>query len=491
MVMMDFLDPRKRRAHARRLFIGYALVSVVIVLGTWLLFKATEGYGVDPRTGNIIQNSLLFVGSRPSGSNIYIDGKLLEAKTSARLILPAGKYNLSIQRDGYHTWQRDITLAEQAVARFTYPLLFPVDTQIQQLKNYPSKQLFLSQSPNSRFLLVHNPNDDPATLRFDEYDTASPARPPRTLTPPNTLLVNPRQPQSQIREIEWSADGNNLLLEYSSNQGKEFIIFNRADPTRSVNVNQLFNIRPSSVSLRNRSASQLYVYFQDGGRLQVADIERQTLTDLLSNVLAFQTRGQNIVSYMSPSSESTDLATANIWDGARSYQLANLKAGSVYPLGIGQYRDDLYFIFGSDREDRLTIYKDPLDAIRDSAAGTVSPRSALPLKGATKVLNSPNFRFMTVLAGQKLAVYDMETADTYMYTIKSPLNGQLRWLDGFRLVGNSQGRLLILDYDNTNQWQAVAAAAESGFVDRDYRYLFVTQDTNDGTALATVNLRAD
>src|SRR3990167_9800897 len=98
---MDFLDPRKRRAHSIRLMVAYLLLAVAIGLGGYLLLKAAEGYGVDPKTGSVIQNGLLFVDSNPDGADIYINDDLHQSKTSARLILPVGDYKLTIKKDGY------------------------------------------------------------------------------------------------------------------------------------------------------------------------------------------------------------------------------------------------------------------------------------------------------------------------------------------------------------------------------------------------------
>src|SRR3990167_7852081 len=151
---MDFLDPRKRRAHSIRLMVAYVLVAVAIGLGGYLLVKAAEGYGVDPKTGNVIENSLLFVDSKPGGADIYINNTLQESKTSARLILPAGDYHLTLKKEGYRSWERDISLNERSVARYVYPFLFPLEPQVKNLKTYPKTPPLISQSPDRRWLLV-------------------------------------------------------------------------------------------------------------------------------------------------------------------------------------------------------------------------------------------------------------------------------------------------------------------------------------------------
>src|SRR3990167_6869978 len=67
---MDFLDPRKRRAHHIRLMIGYGLMAVAIVLTATILVYWAYGYGFNTKTGGVVENGLLFVDSahHPGGA---------------------------------------------------------------------------------------------------------------------------------------------------------------------------------------------------------------------------------------------------------------------------------------------------------------------------------------------------------------------------------------------------------------------------------------
>ncbi len=62
---MDFLDPRKKRAYKIRLYIGYFLMAVALSIGTLILLFEAYGYDVNHKTGEVIQNGLVFVDSRP------------------------------------------------------------------------------------------------------------------------------------------------------------------------------------------------------------------------------------------------------------------------------------------------------------------------------------------------------------------------------------------------------------------------------------------
>src|SRR5579871_947654 len=151
---MDFLDPRKRRANRNRLFFGYVLVSIAILLGAVILVYSAYGYGINTKTGDIVQNGLLFLDSKPSGADIYINGQNHGSKTSARLILPAAKYTVILKRSGYRDWTKTFSLQEHSISRFVYPFLFPLKPSPVPLKSYTAEPPLATASPDRHWLLV-------------------------------------------------------------------------------------------------------------------------------------------------------------------------------------------------------------------------------------------------------------------------------------------------------------------------------------------------
>jgi len=87
---MDFLNPHKKRAHHIRLLIGYLLVAVALAMGTLILVLLSYGYDYDRKTGEVIQNSIVFVSAQPASADIYINGQRQSVNAMA-MALPAGK----------------------------------------------------------------------------------------------------------------------------------------------------------------------------------------------------------------------------------------------------------------------------------------------------------------------------------------------------------------------------------------------------------------
>lgn len=490
---MDFLDPRKRRIHTVRLMIGYFLVAIAIGLGALILVYGAYGYGINTKTGDIVQNGLLFVDSQPGGADISLNGQSQGSKTAARLILPAGSYKLTIKKDGYRTWQRNFTLAEHSIARYVYPFLFPVKPQIASLKVYSSAPPLISQSPDRRWLLVENPSSLSSSVTFDEYDTTNLTQAPKTLAMPDGLLTASGQAGSTLKEVEWSTDNKHLLLEHDYQGGTEFVIFNRDLPSDSFNVNRLFNVSPTDVRLRDKKINQLYIFNQTSGVLQMGDTSNSTLTPLLSHVLAFKSSGPDLICYVTYENAPDGEVQSRIWDGTKSYPLYTFSLGANYLIDMAQYQGHWYYIAGSDTDERVNLYKDPLSGIKNPAIAKAVPLLSLRINGATKESFSTNTRFIEAEAGQSLAVYDMETQTIYHYSLSAPLSDLLHWMDGHRLIGASQNSFFVTDYDSTNQQILVPTVyPEGGFFDRNYTHLFTIALAADGSgiSLQSVDMRA-
>ena len=125
---MDFLDPKKQRAHTIRIMVGYVLIAIALILTTTILIYQAYGFGVD-RNGKVIQNGLVFVSSTPNPATIYVNGKKNDNQTNARLLLSSGQDTFSLQRDGYREWKRAVSVEGSSVERFDYPFLFPKTLQ--------------------------------------------------------------------------------------------------------------------------------------------------------------------------------------------------------------------------------------------------------------------------------------------------------------------------------------------------------------------------
>src|SRR5665213_2134399 len=103
---MDFLDPKKHRRHMIQLMVGYVLVGSAILIATIILLELAYGYGL--KNGQVIQNGLVFVSSKPNPAEISFNGKAIKARTNTRQVLQSGIYTMRLSLTGYQDWQQTI-----------------------------------------------------------------------------------------------------------------------------------------------------------------------------------------------------------------------------------------------------------------------------------------------------------------------------------------------------------------------------------------------
>ena len=195
---MDFLDPKKQRMHKVQLLVGYILIAVALGIATTILLYEAYGFGLD-KNGKVIQNGLVFLSTQPSPANITVNGLPNKSQTNTRLQLPAGQYTIKLERDGYRTWQRQITVQGGDVQHFDYPFLFPPQRSTTAMKQYATAPALVSESPDRHWAVVQDSGDFDS---FELFDLTKPKIAPAALTLPKGVMSAADGAQSwQI--MEW------------------------------------------------------------------------------------------------------------------------------------------------------------------------------------------------------------------------------------------------------------------------------------------------
>jgi len=490
---MDFLDPRKRRANRNRLIVGYFLVAIAIGLATVILVYGAYGYGINTKTGEIVENGLLFTDSKPGGAKIFLNGKDQNKQTRSRIVLPSGNYTLTLKKDGYRDWQRKFTLEEHSVARYVYPFLFPTNPKSTALKVFDTAPALITESPSRRWLIVNSAISETKGVSFDEYDTSNVTKPSRHFVVPRSVF-NSNNKLAKLSVIEWSTDNNFFLVENQLSKGSEFVVIDRRTPQNSFNINKLFKINPSAVSLRDKKINQLYLFDNKARTLRVGVTNNGTLRPVfLKNVIAFKSYGASLISYVTDQSSTSGKVESRIWDNGETFPLYTFPAGKYYLLDAAQYQGSWYYVAGSNTTDRINIFKDPLNTIKNPDFAQAIPVSSLRVLGATNVKFSNNTRFISVQAGQHFGVYDLEQSERFQYINPFNVNTPMDWMDGHRLIGAVKGTIAIFDFDATNnQLLLPTTMTAGGYFSGDYNRLYTLAPIKNskGNVLEIIDMRA-
>ncbi|MDB5164159.1 MAG: hypothetical protein JWS12_777 [Candidatus Saccharibacteria bacterium] len=468
---MDFLDPAKKRAHGIRLFIGYFLIGVALTLATVILVFQANGYDFNRSTGTVIQNGLVFVAAQPESAAIYVNNVQQKARTDTRLTLPAGQYNIRLERDGYRTWQRTFNLNGGSIERLVYPVLWPTKLVTNDVQLYAGLSPLSMQSPDRRWLLVEQPG---SLESFDMYDLTNPTQPPVKTTVPTAILTPSKEAQSW-KLVEWSTDNRHVLLEHLFGSQHEFVMVDRETPASSFNVDKAFKITPDQVALHDKHFDSLFIYNATSKGLSLGSVKDGTVAPYLNGVRAFKPYGSNMMLYATEEGAPSGKVLIRLREDTTSYTLRQTTSNTTYLLDMARFSGAWYVAAGATSEGRTYIFKNPLDALKQHPPETLAPISILRLDNPLSLSFSNNTRFIMVQSGNKFSVYDADDDRRFSYQLKFPVDDTAKavWMDGHRLMLTHEGKTYVWDFDGVNQQSLSASSlAEGAFFDRDYLKLF-------------------
>lgn len=465
-------------------------MAIALAIGTWILAIQTTGYNYDPKTGKVVQNGLVFVDAHPVPATVYIDGQQ-KNQTDTRLVIPAGQHHLELKRDGYRTWQRQFEVAGSSIARFAYPFLFPQNLVTRDLQLYGTAPGMATETPDRHWLLVQQPG---SLTNFDVIDLNEKTNPITPLTLPNNLFTGTGNNHA-LELIEWSTNNRHVLIKHVFDGGQEFAVIDRENPGASINVNRLFEVPITSMTLRDKKFDQYYLHDTNGGVLRRADARNRQLTPILTRVMAFRPHGADVILYVSDENTGAGKAAVRIWDNEQIYNLRQLAVSKRYFIDLARFEGRWYIAAGDDTEHKVYIYRDPFTELKRTPARPALPLSVLKVAAAEYVSFSTNARFIALQGGSEFAVYDAEKNDQFRYNTRLTLSPahKAEWMDGHRLVLISDNKAVVFDFDGTNrQTLSNADPAYKIFFDRDYSGLFTisrSQVVNSRPALTRTELR--
>jgi len=473
---MDFLDPKKKRAQIKRLYIGYGLMAIALLAATYLLVSAGYGFDIDRSTGKLIQNGLIVVDSHPTSANISVNGKD-QGKTGSRLVLPAGQYSLELSASGYRSWKHGVNLEGSSIEQLVYPLLFPTQLTTKPVQDYGGLPNMVSASPDRHWLIVKTPE---ANGTFQVIDISNTKHVTTAINlPADSFATTPGA--GAFEAVEWASDNVHLLLKHAVASGNEYILLNRQNPAASINLNKYFGAQPfTTASLRDKKSDQIYLHNAADGNLFSADTKTNAIVKIISNVVNYKSYQANIVLYIVIPSATSTTAEVHLHKDSQDYLIRTMPVATAYLLDMAQFDGHFYLAIGSPTDARAYVYRDPFGDLGAVPARTPQPVRVLIVPGAQFVSFSGNARFIAVQGGSNFAVYDAETDRQHRYDTKLPLvAGQKAvWMDGHRLTLISDGKVNVYDFDGTNlQVLSDALPAYAPMFNTDYSAMFTMAPT--------------
>jgi hypothetical protein len=484
---MDYLDPQK--------LIGYVCMAVAIIIATVVLVYQAYGFGID-KNGTVIQNGIVFFSSQPNPAKVYLNGTRAKFDTNARVALPASIYKVRMSRPGYQDWQRTIEVNGGSVTHYDYPLLLPTvakTTTIAPLSTVPG---LTTQSLDRRWLIT---NDIADPDNFVVYDIKNPTKPALTISLPVDLATKATT-NEHWQIVEWADDNQHVLLQHTADTTVEYILLDRDSPTQSLNLTKTLENTPAAVALSNKKYDQYYLYNSTEHTLRTASLKAPTAVNLLSDVLAYKSYGDNAVVFFTSADAPAGKVLLKQQIGNRAVLLRSFPASTRYIVDLATYSNTPYVVASSVDENKVYIYKDPASQLAAHPAQVIVPIQVLRVNSPDYESCSSTAQYIVLEHGNQVAVYDLENKNGYNYDLSTHVSldsaqPHVQWMDGDRLTytsasSSAAGAMIqILDFDQTNQRSFIPGSPlSSPFFSPDYKNVYSFVASGNGAQLTSTAL---
>lgn len=482
---MEFLDPAAKKARTIRLFIGYALLAIVVALLTTILVYQAQGFGYD-RTKGVTQNGLLFVDAKPQSAYITIDNKTLGDKTDARVTLDEGSHSIKLSIDKYRDWTKQFAIDGGEVKYLLYPRLFPTNIPLSITRVLPTSPAWSKQSPDRHWLVYQQAANAPV---ITVADLLKPTNEPVVAALPTTAITAENGLYGTLKPLEWSDDNKHLLLLQTLPSGvKNYIQFDRENTDQSINVTKALSLtQDQELVLHDKKYDKFYAFSASKGELRTATLKGNVVSQpFITGVVAFKPHGNDFVFYVTYVGAKEGEANLIVMtDQKNKFNLRPISRdpNNVYLLDQAKFDGTWIYVAGSPSNEFVRVYRNPLTRVKANTISQAPPQVSMRIQNPQFLSFSDNVRFISVQSGKQFVIYDAEDTRTFRYEMQLNIGKeqQALWMDGHRLTVNSDGRVFVFDFDGTNAQDLVASKPEfSPNFDRDYKFLYTFMPQADG-----------
>ena len=440
-------SPRKRKL---LLYFTYGVMTTAVALISTICIFLVLGYRLDLKSGDVEQGALLQFRSFPSGATITLDRETLSFVTPGKRGVDTGEHTVTMQLDGYKTWQKTFTVKASELRWLNYPRMVPETVRTTAAKEFPTIA-DAAPSPDKKWLLVQPAADKAEFTLVDLRDDEKPVY-SQLVLPAASYTQNDGQPHVFSLE-EWDFGARYVLVKHVTGDVTEYLRLDRTDIDKTVNVSSKLGINISDIHFSGTNGSVFYAL--ENGSVRRLDSGSGTISQpLVKDVESFDLYKTSTISYVKKPIENK-VGVGVVVDG-KAVRVATYDSTMPIQVDLAEYFNDYYLAIG--RGTSVQIYKDPETSKRKKLVSFATSSAISWLR-----FNNSG-RFVATGTGSQFTSYDLETSEKA--EVNLPGNAPdpakpLQWIDDYYLASAADNDLRITEFDGANQH--VITAALPGF----------------------------
>ena len=450
------LEKRARRQSLKVIASEIIMVTTVIITVIILAFLVS-GYWLGSGF-KVERQGMLQIYSTPTGANVAVDGDApWYQRTNTSKVLSSGEHEIVLEKDGYDSWRKTVSISEGLLYRLHYPRLFLKEREKSTVYDPEATKSetpsFATVSPDYNYMLLAN-NTTTWTLialNRDELeatpiDVSAIFSSVSKATGAATGLFT-----GKILSADWSNDNEHILFQIGGDT-TEWVVLNVKNPKNSANITREFATAFDEVRIFDNSASTLFAL--RGHNLHKIDVANRQISAILA---------ENVGSYDFYESDLVYFSENKIFSGRlndeKTAVLTGVEDGSR--ILISKFYDEKY---------NFVISKNKVELFKHENLESVLEGEISFEPETVKVGHGGSFIFMQ--NGVSIAVLDMETMELKEWQLDSASYG---WLDSSMLYAVKDGTLIVYDFDGLNRRelsQNVSARFPVTIVNNKWLYYF-------------------
>ncbi|QQS21462.1 PEGA domain-containing protein [Candidatus Saccharibacteria bacterium] len=468
----------KRQKRAQLIFV-YTLMALSVITVVGILALVMLGYRFNRYDGKVEQGGLVQFDSRPSGAVVTIDGIRLANKTASKITAMSGQHTITIAKEGYTSWQKDVFVQAGGVLWLNYALLKPTKPTVttvatlptisSSMVSYDRKSMVVVAEPSNPLLYVISLNSDVPSLTKVQI--------------PTSLYTATEDATTQTFSlVGLDKEARSAIVQHTYLDKSEYLSIDIRGGNAMYNINQSAGADIAAVDYRFGDPGTVYVVTA-ARELRRLGLASSTLSaPIVGNIAEFSQTNQTGVTYTTLPDTTGVRTIGYVSDGAtKARSLGSTSGGDVYKVLASTYFGERYITTLSGTT--VTISKGDLPDTDSSGAlnqKVVATFTVAP--GATTLRYSPgDNRFVMVQSGEHIAGYDLELMQSSRLTLATAPSRAVGWIDGYHWAAVAGGTATYYDFDGTNGQMIVSGASDAAVgLSENYKYLYSTISTPAG-----------
>lgn len=441
-----YRKPSKRQQTIRLIAVYSIMVAAVLVLVSFITLLML-GYRFNMDDGRLEQYALLQFSSSPSGAIVSIDDEPINSKTPNKATVKSGIHNIKIWREGYKTWTKNVDINPGTVKWITYPLLIPEAISVETIQTYEKVYSSLASSDKEKIIV----QEDDSKPIFDLVEIES------EKTKSSALTIEPGAfsfaKKHSFKAYEWDSSNRYVIIKHTFDNKIEWLVLDTQNITLTKNLSKIFNIPISQIDFVSSNGSRFYVL--SNNTVRELNLSNETISkSLIDQVDSFDYYEASKAIAFKSKPNGKNLVNLGIYISGdeRAAIIKNVSTKSVNHIVTSEYFNENYIVISDGKN--VTIMSGSYPSSNSDEANSLKEFISFKLDYDIKQLSfSPSGQYVLMVNGNKYATYDLEYQKLNQGVISQnniTQNTNFKWLDNNYLWSDSNGQLVIREFDNQN-----------------------------------------